>query len=80
MATNMPIALSMTYEEFMHFSGKRSACYSNGRLACDENGKFTAAEFDFGIDHGAYSEMGDDLANKVIRFPMFPYSVIMPAY
>ena len=75
MATNMPIALSMTYEEFMHFSGKRSACYSNGRLACDENGKFTAAEFDFGIDHGAYSEMGDDLANKVIRFPMFPYSV-----
>lgn len=75
MATNMPIALSMSYEEFMHFSGKRSACYSNGRLACDENGKFTAAEFDFGIDHGAYSEMGDDLANKVIRFPMFPYSV-----
>lgn len=75
MATEMPIALSMSYEEFMHFSGKRSAAYSNARLACDENGKITAAEFDIGIDHGAYAEMGDDLANKVIRFVLFPYSV-----
>ena len=75
MATGMPVALSMSYEEFMHFSGKRAASYSNGRLGCDKDGYFTAAEFDFGIDHGAYSEMGDDLANKVIRFPMFPYKV-----
>ena len=74
MATDMPIALSMSYEEFMHFSGKRASSYSNARLACDETGKITAGEFDIGLDHGAYSEMGDDLANKVIRFPLFPYS------
>ena len=74
-ATDMPIALSMSYEEFMHFSGKRASSYSNARLACNENGKIVAGEFDIGIDHGAYSEMGDDLANKVIRFPLFPYSV-----
>ncbi len=75
MATGMPIALSMSYEEFMHFSGKRASAYSNARLSCDENGKIVAGEFDIGVDHGAYSEMGDDLANKVIRFPLFPYSV-----
>lgn len=74
-ATQMPVALSMTYEEFMHFSGKRSASYSNARAACDENGKLTAAEFDIGIDHGAYAELGDDLASKVIRFVLFPYNV-----
>ena len=75
MATDMPVSLSMSYEEFMHFSGKRASSYSNARLACDENGKIIAGEFDIGIDHGAYSEMGDDLANKVIRFPLFPYAV-----
>lgn len=74
-ATESPVALSMTYEEFMHFSGKRSASYSNARAACDENGKITAAEFDIGIDHGAYAELGDDLASKVIRFVLFPYNV-----
>ena len=74
-ATDMPVALSMSYEEFMHFSGKRASSYSNARLACNENGKIVAGEFDIGVDHGAYSEMGDDLANKVIRFPLFPYSV-----
>lgn len=75
MATDMPVALSMSYEEFLHFSGKRASSYSNARLACDENSRIIAGEFDIGIDHGAYSEMGDDLANKVIRFPLFPYSV-----
>lgn len=75
MATDMPIALSMSYEEFMHFSGKRSSSYSNARLACDENGKFVAGEFDIGIDHGAYSELGDSLASCLIRFPLFAYSI-----
>jgi len=73
--TRMPVALSMTYEEHQHFSGKRCPCHSNGRVACDENGKITAAEFDFGIDHGAYSWGGDDLMTKPARFAFFPYVV-----
>ena len=40
---------------FIHMSGKRSATYTNGKLACDENGKLMAAEFDIGLDHGAYA-------------------------
>ena len=74
-ATDMPVALSMTYEEFMHFSGKRAASYSNARLGCDKDGRITAAEFDFGIDHGAYCELGADLINRPIRFFCFPYHV-----
>lgn len=73
--TKMPVALSMTYEEHQHFSGKRCPAYSNGRLSCDKNGKITAAEFDFGMDHGAYSWGGDDLMTKPARFTYFPYAV-----
>jgi aldehyde oxidoreductase len=73
--TRMPVALSMTYEEHHHFVGKRCPCHSNGRAACDENGKITAVEFDFGMDHGAYSWGGDDLMTKQVRFAFFPYYV-----
>jgi aldehyde oxidoreductase len=72
---DMPVALSMTYGEFMAFSGKRAPAYSNGRLACDSEGKIVAAEWDFGIDHGAYNELGDDLATRTARFTFFPYNV-----
>ena len=70
-----PVSLSMSYEEHQHFSGKRCPCHSNGRAACDENGKITAVEFDFGMDHGAYSWGGDDIVTKQPRFAFFPYHV-----
>ncbi len=72
---NMPVALSMTYEEFMRFSGKRCPTYSNSRLACDKDGKIMAAEWDFGFDHGAYDELGDDIISRTARFTYFPYNV-----
>ena len=50
-------------------------CHSNGRLACDDNGKIIAAEFDFGLDHGAYSWGGDDCFTKQARFAFFPYTI-----
>jgi aldehyde oxidoreductase len=70
-----PVALSMSYEEHQHFSGKRCPCHSNGRAACDKDGKLTAVEFDFGLDHGAYSWGGDDCFTKQARFAFFPYTV-----
>ena len=73
--TKMPVALSMSYEEHQHFSGKRCPCHSNGRVACDKDGKITAVEFDFGMDHGAYSWGGDDIMTKPARFAFFPYNV-----
>ena len=75
LVTKRPVALSMTYEEHNHFSGKRCPAYSNGRVACDKNGKITAAEFEFGLDHGAYSWGGDDLMTMPVRFAFYPYNV-----
>ena len=73
--TGEPVSLSMSYEEHQHFSGKRCPSYSNGRLACDEDGKIIAAEFDVGLDHGAYSWGGDDVMTKPARFTFWPYSI-----
>ncbi|MDR3304822.1 MAG: molybdopterin-dependent oxidoreductase [Clostridiales Family XIII bacterium] len=72
---NRPVAFSMSYGEFMAFSGKRCPSYTNTRLACDENGKIIAAEWDNGLDHGAYDELGDDLTTRIARFMYFPYNV-----
>ena len=65
----------MSYEEHQHFSGKRCPCHSNGRVGCDENGRITATEFDFGMDHGAYSWGADHVIEKQVRFAFFPYYV-----
>lgn len=70
-----PVAFSMTYQQYMAFSGKRSPSYCNARMACDKDGKITAVEFDAGIDHGAYDELGDDIISPYVRFLFFPYYV-----
>ena len=73
--TGMPVALSMDYAQFMAFSGKRSPAYTNGRLACDKDGMIIAGEFEGGLDHGAYPELGDDKIQKMLRFLFFPYKI-----
>lgn len=72
---DLPVALSMNYQEFMAFSGKRAPSFTNARLACDDKGKIIAAEWDCGLDHGAYNELGDDLTTRPARFTFFPYNV-----
>ena len=71
----IPVTLSLSYEEFIHMSGKRSATYTNGKLACDENGKLVAAEFDIGLDHGAYAGMASKIFNNLISVPFNGYSI-----
>ncbi|MDR1028655.1 MAG: molybdopterin-dependent oxidoreductase, partial [Clostridiales Family XIII bacterium] len=65
----------MTYEEHQHFSGKRTPSYSNGRLACDEEGRLTAIEFDFGVDHGPYDDISNNLIASFARYCGFPYVI-----
>ena len=72
---NMPVAISMSYQEHIAYTGKRAPSFSNAKLACDENGKIIAAEWDFGLDHGSYNELGDDLTWRPARFCFFPYNV-----
>ncbi len=73
--TGLPAALHIDYAQFMAFSGKRSPAYMNGRLACDKNGMIKAGEFDVGLDHGSYHELGDDKLQRIMRFMFFPYYV-----
>ncbi len=57
----------------MAVSGKRSPTYFNGKIACDKDGKFVAGEFDAGLDHGPFAELGDDKLTKILRFMFYPY-------
>lgn len=75
LALHRPVSMTLTYPEYTAFVGKRSAHYSNARLACDKDGKILAADYDFVFDHGAYTEMGEDLVSKAQRFPYFGYNV-----
>ncbi|MDD3350213.1 MAG: molybdopterin-dependent oxidoreductase, partial [Eubacteriales bacterium] len=75
MVLKQPVALSMDYAQFMAYSGKRSPAYMNGRLACNNDGKIVAGEFDAGLDHGFDPALGDDKLSKIVRFMFFPYNV-----
>jgi len=75
LACNASVSLTMTYDQHNWFQGKRSAHYSNAKLGCDKDGKLTGFEFDFAYDHGAYSEMADNLISKSIRFSGFGYNI-----
>lgn len=70
-----PLTLTLSYEEFMHFSGKRSPGYVNCAMACDEDGKLTAVEFDACLDHGPYTEVATDLVYKIAAFIGWPYVI-----
>lgn len=71
----IPVTLTLSYEEFLHVSGKRSATYTNGKLACDENGMIVAAEYDVGLDHGAYAAMASKIFNNMISVGFHGYNV-----
>jgi aldehyde oxidoreductase len=74
-ATDMPVSLSMSYEEFMHYSGKRSASYSNTRLGCDDKGRITGLQYDIGIDSGPYTGMAEMLMQRLVLYFGWPYSI-----
>ena len=70
-----PISLSLSWEEFQHFSGKRAASYSNATMACDENGKITAFKYDFGVDGGAYPMVLTSILQRFALFNGFHYAI-----
>ena len=75
MKTNMPCTLTMPYEVHQHFTGKRSVSYSNGRLGATKDGKITGAEFEFGVDHGPFSNVCNGITGVFVRFPFHGYYV-----
>jgi aldehyde oxidoreductase len=70
-----PCTMTLTYEQFNHMTGKRSATFTNGRLACDDNGKITAAEYDVGLDHGAYAGSAGLIFANLISIGFHGYNI-----
>lgn len=75
LALGTPVSLVFSYAEHQHYTGKRAPAHVNARLACDENGLFTAMDYHAGIDHGAYSDLAASLTSKIGRFFGYPYSI-----
>ena len=75
LATGAPCAMTFSYEEHQHFSGKRAPSYTNIRLAADEKGRLTALEYEIAFDVGPYPFMVSSLMDKVPTFMGCPYTV-----
>ncbi len=72
---NMPCTLTLSYEEFNHMTGKRSASFTNGRIAVGMDGKIIAAEYDLGLDHGAYGSIGSKIFNNLVSVGFHGYNI-----
>ncbi|EQB22211.1 Xanthine dehydrogenase iron-sulfur subunit [Dehalobacter sp. UNSWDHB] len=72
---NMPCTLTMSYEEHQHYTGKRTGSHSNGRLACNKDGKITAAEWDIVLDHGPYALVLAHLLASCTAFAYHGYNI-----
>jgi aldehyde oxidoreductase len=72
---DMPCTMTLSYEDFNHMTGKRSATFTNGRIAVGKDGKIIAAEYDIGLDHGAYGSMGSKIFNNLITVGFHGYNI-----
>ncbi len=74
-ATGRPAYLEYDYFQQITYTGKRAPAFINIKAAANKDGKLVAVEDDITMDHGAYSEYGDNVIGKTIRYPFFPYYV-----
>ena len=75
MVLDCPCTLTLSYEEFNHISGKRSATYTNARIGVDKEGKIVAAEYDLGLDHGAYAMIASKIFNNLVSVGFHGYNI-----
>ena len=71
----VPCTLTLSYAEHSHTTGKRGASFSNGRIACDDDGKILAIEYDVALDHGAYTNVASILMPNLIAVAFYGYNV-----
>jgi aldehyde oxidoreductase len=72
---DMPCSLTLRYDEFNHMTGKRSATFTNGRIACNKEGKITAAEYDIALDHGCYAVVAGHIFNNLVSVGFHGYNI-----
>ncbi|MDR0859315.1 MAG: molybdopterin-dependent oxidoreductase [Oscillospiraceae bacterium] len=70
-----PVTLTLPYDQFNHTTGKRSATFANGRIGADKDGKIIAAEYDVGLDHGAYASVAGNIFNNLISVAFHGYNI-----
>ena len=75
MAVGKPINWTTTYEETQRYTGKRAASFCNIKLACDDDGKMLAMDFDGVMDHGATASSAGNLEGKMVRFYGYNYNI-----
>ncbi len=68
MATKRPVYLCYDYQQHIAYTGKRSPFWMKAKYGADKDGKITALESDWSVDHGPYSEFGDLLTTKGAQF------------
>ncbi len=75
MATSRPV--SLVYNQFQNitYTGKRSPVEMKIKLGADKNGKLTAMEHTWWVDHGPYSEFGDLLTVRQAQFTGAGYDI-----
>lgn len=68
MATGRPVFLKYNYKQHITYTGKRSPFWVKLKMGADVQGKITAMESDWSVDHGPYSEFGDLLTLRGSQF------------
>jgi aldehyde oxidoreductase len=68
MATGRPVTLKYDYFQHITYTGKRSPFFIKLKYGADKDGKITAMESDWSVDHGPYSEFGDLLTLRGAQF------------
>lgn len=75
MATGRPCFIQYSWAQQQFYTGKRSPFWFKVRLAADDQGKFLAAETDWSVDHGPYSEFGDLLTQRGMQYAFAGYDI-----
>jgi aldehyde oxidoreductase len=75
MATGRPVSLVYTQYQNITYTGKRSPADVKVKFGADKNGKLTAMELDWWLDHGPYSEFGDLVTSRQGQFTGAGYDI-----
>lgn len=75
LATGRPAFLEYTGYQNIIYTGKRAPNTFSMALGADKDGIFQAATNDLLMDHGTYSELGDVLVTKCLRFGFGGYHI-----
>jgi aldehyde oxidoreductase len=75
MATGRPVFLRYNYFQHITYTGKRSPFWMKIKYGADKDGKITAMETDWSVDHGPYSEFGDLLTLRGAQYMGAGYGI-----